>query len=207
VIDPLRRQGIQRDGGAESLRARGLRIRGLRDERARFGQGPGHDVGEGNEGLALDGPQPHGPPEGAPDHGDLVAGVEVPAGGGVQDGAGVDDADALHRGVEVGLDEGLEAEHEAVHGLVLGRGGHERGADHVGDVPLHVLDHRPEEVVLVPEVVVEGALGDAGPPGDLVDGGGREALLAEQVTGGADERPPGGLGLGGLGGGERRGDH
>ena len=41
-----------------------LRVVGLGDVGAGLGQRPGHDVGEGDEGLPLDGTEPHGPPEG-----------------------------------------------------------------------------------------------------------------------------------------------
>ena len=60
-----------------------------------------------------------------------------------------------------------------------------------------LLEHRPEQVLLVPEVVVEGPPGQPGLPDDLLGAGGLEAVGGEELPGRVEQRPPGVLHVGG----------
>ncbi len=69
-----------------------------------------------------------------------------------------------------------------------------------------LADDRPKELFLVREVEVDGPLGDAGAPGDVLELGACQAALAEHLEGGVEDlaRPllgesaPAGLGFRGL---------
>ena len=52
----------------------------------------------------------------------------------------------------------------------------------------HLLEDTLEDLLLGFEVMIDGALGDAGAGGDMVDAGGGEAVGGEEFAGGADDR-------------------
>ena len=107
----------------------------------------------------------------------------------------VDDAHAADRRVERGVEVGLRAEPELLDRVV---GLHGRDRHPVHHLLLELLHHRPEEVLLVGEVVVERAAGHAGPAHDLLPTRCREAALAEQLPAGGEQGGPGGGGAFGL---------
>ncbi len=95
-------------------------------------------------------------------------------------------------GVEVGVDPQAAPVEQR-----LPRVGPEEEHGHlVGDLAVDLLEHGPEQVLLAPEVVVQRALGDAGPGHHLVDGGVRVAVRAEELPGGPDQGGPGRVALG-----------
>src|SRR6202171_3897515 len=72
----------------------------------------------------------------------------------------------------------------------------EHADDLVGHLALHLLVDLLEQVGLAAEVVVEGALGDAGLSRHLLDRRGGVATLAKQLSSGRDQREPCGVALG-----------
>jgi hypothetical protein len=89
----------------------------------------------------------------------------------------------------------LEEDAHELAGGALGLGdevepGARRAAHRAGDLQDELeetLDDLVEEVALLVEVEIEGALGDAGGAGEIVDGGAVVALLAEHALRGGDQ--------------------
>ena len=70
-----------------------------------------------------------------------------------------------------------------------------RGHDAGDRLGLHRVVDGAEQVILAAEVVIEGALGDAGPLDDVVDRGGRIPVFGEQLARDRDQQLTGGLAL------------
>ena len=70
-------------------------------------------------------------------------------------------------------------------------------ADHLDEGGQELLVDGPDQVELVGEVQVQGALGAAGLPGDLPGGGPGQALGPQHALGGVDQLGPRRRGLGG----------
>ena len=175
----------------QRLRAGRLGILGLSYQEARLCERTAHDHRERFEGQRHEDAAVHPLAKRAPEHHRAPLAVDTAPGVGAEDRACVTQDDPLHRRIGVDLDVGAAGRDDPVPGVLgvrVAAESLERGCDLRAELALHLLEHRPEELLLAGEVVVERALGHPRLSDNRIKRRFRVAAGAEKVTPGGEQR-------------------
>ena len=180
---------IMRSRIADDLGARDLRVLGARDVERALVERPDQDVGQRRRGLGRDQPRVDPGLDRPGDEPEPVAQPDRPPALPAQDGGRVEQDDPLDLGL--GADGQERAGAGAQRGDRVGRAAERLGGDPLRRPRLDLLEDRLEQLLLVLELVVERAAGDARVADDLLGPDRRVAALAEEAAGGLEQRPAG----------------